>query len=161
VKNIIGLLPRLVDAAGENSQILETAAQIAWSRAAGDGLWASTAPLRLYDRKLEVAVPDAIWQTQLKAMSAELLARVNWLLGRDVVKSLEFRIGPESLQTFRAQTERKNFSGRERASLPEEVLSAAGTIQDETLRQRFLAAAGSVIARRESKGGRATSESVT
>ena len=153
MNNIITLLPRLVEAAGDNSEIVETAAKIAWSRAAGDGLRTNAVPLRFYDHKLVIAVADAIWQTQLKAMSGELLARINRLLGRDTIKFLEFRIDPRSLQTMSRQTARTNFSSIERvaASLPVEVLTAAGAIQDETLRQCFLAAARSVIARRESK----------
>lgn len=152
MNSIIALLPRLVEAAGGNSEIVETAAKIAWSRAAGEGIRSNAAPLRLNDHKLVIAVADAIWQTQLKAMSAEMLARINRLLGRELIKSLEFRIDPRSLQTMSRQTERANFSATEQAavSVPVEVLTAAGAIQDETLRLRFLAAAGSVIARRES-----------
>jgi hypothetical protein len=153
VNNIITLLPRLVEAAAGNSEIVESAAKIAWSRAVGDGIRSNAAPLRLDDHKLVIAVADAIWQTQLKAMSAELLARINRLLGRDIIKSLDFRIDPRSLQKLSRQTARATFAATERAtvSVPVEVLAAAGEIQDEALRQRFLAAAGSVIARRESK----------
>ena len=151
MKNIIRLLPRLVEAAGENSALLETAAKIAWSRAAGDGMRFNAAPLRFYDGRLSVAVADAIWQTQLKAMSAELLARTNQLLGRDLIKSLEFRIDPKSLQTVPRQTEHPNPRSGEGVSLPVEVLTAAGEIQDETLRERFLSAARAVIARRDSR----------
>jgi hypothetical protein len=151
VKNIIRLLPGLVEAAGENPELLETAVKIAWTRAAGDGLRISAAPLRFYDRKLSVAVADAIWQTQLKAMSAELLARTNQLLGRDLIKSLEFRIDPKSLQTVRRETERPSPRADEEVSVPVEILTAAGKIKDEMLRQRFLSAARSVIARRDSK----------
>lgn len=153
MKNIIRLLPRLVEAAGDNSALLESAVKIAWSRAAGDGLRVNAAPLRFYDHKLSVAVADAVWQTQLKAMSPELLARVNGLLGRNVIKSFEFRVDPKSLDTARLQNDRANLSSGERGagSVPIEVWTAAAAISDETLRERFLAAAGSVIARRESK----------
>lgn len=148
MKSIIRLLPKLVDAAGDNSELLETAAKIAWSRAAGHGLRSHTTPLRLYDHKLSVAVADAIWRTQLKAMSAELLARINQLLGREVIKSLEFRIDPTSLQTRGERTARTNLPS---ILVPPDVLNAAGEIQDEILRERFLSAAKSVIARRESR----------
>ncbi len=151
MNNIIALLSRLVEAAGGNSEIVETAAKIAWSRAAGEGIRSNAVPLRLNDHKLVIAVADAIWQTQLKAMSAELLARLNRLLGRELIKSLEFRIDLQSLQTMSRQTARANSSAIEQAavSVPVEVLAAAGAIQDETLRQHFLAAAGAVIARRQ------------
>jgi hypothetical protein len=151
MRNIIKLLPRLLEAAGENSELLETFAKIAWTRAAGDGLRFNAAPLRFYDGKLSVGVADAIWQTQLKAMTAELLARTNQLLGRDLIKSLEFRIDPKSLQTVRRRTERTSPRSDEEVSLPVDVLTAAGKIKDEMLRQRFLSAARSVIARRDSK----------
>jgi hypothetical protein len=151
VKNIIRVLPGLVEAAGENTGLLEAAAKIAWARAAGDGLRSNAVPLRFYDGKLSVAVADAIWQTQLQAMSAEMIMRTNRFLGGDLIKSIEFRIDPKSLQAMRGRMEVSRARSREEVALPVEVLTAAHEIQDEMLRERFLSAARSVIARRDSE----------
>src|SRR5260370_39113493 len=98
MNSVIGLLPKLLDASHQNRGVGESAAKIAWTRAAGDGLRRNAVPMQLYQNTLVVAVPGGTWQKQLRAMSRELLARVNRILGRDLIKSIEFRIDPRTLQ---------------------------------------------------------------
>ena len=153
MNDVIGLLPKLLDASRQNSEVAESAAKIAWTRAAGDGLGLNAVPLQLNQNTLVVAVADGIWQKQLRAMSRELLARVNRILGRELIKSIEFRIDPRTLQTARQQSERDTGAAspeRALSSVPVEVAAAAREIQDEALRQHFLLAAGmAVMCRRE------------
>ena len=143
------LLPRILARAGDNRELAETAAKIAWKRAAGEGLRQHAVPLRLAEQKLIVAVSDAVWQKQLQSMSAELIFRINKLLQREVVASIEFRINPSSLRALASskseQTEKSD------QFLPANVISSAADIDDPELRERFMRAAQSCIARRESK----------
>lgn len=145
------LLPRLLKATGTNPQMAEIAARIAWTRAAGEGLRPHAVPFRLYRRTLVVAVADAIWQKQLQTMVAELVFRINQLLGRSVVDFIEFRIDPATVAKVRAQTwATHNVSSSERRTpIPADVLSAAARIADPDLRQRFVRAAENCINRRE------------
>ena len=69
------LLPRLLRANPE------MAAKLAWSRAAGEGLRRNAIPVSLFGKTLTVSVADALWQKQLQSMAAELLFRINTLLG--------------------------------------------------------------------------------
>lgn len=154
MNTVIGLLPKLLDASRQNSEVAESAAKVAWTRAAGDGLRLNAVPLRLYQNTLVVAVADGIWQKQLRAMSRELLARVNRILGRDLIKSIEFRIDPRSLQIARQQSPRNTNTVSDElalSSVPVEVAAAACAIQDETLRHHFLVAAGTAVMRRRSR----------
>ena len=91
------LLPKLLNATGANPEITEIAAKIAWTRAAGAGLRPNAIPFRLYQKTLIVSVADAIWQKQMQTMGAELVFRINRLLGRDVVDFIEFRIDPATV----------------------------------------------------------------
>ncbi|HVS21228.1 MAG TPA: DUF721 domain-containing protein [Pyrinomonadaceae bacterium] len=142
------LLPKL---AGTNPAMTEVAAKIAWTRAAGDGLRRHAVPFRLYRKQLIVSVADAIWQKQLRAMSAELLFRINRLLGREVVDFIEFRVDPATVDQTRAQTlSHEQRSPAERGQpIPAELISAAGSIADHDLRQHFLRAAENCITRRD------------
>jgi hypothetical protein len=154
MNNVIGLLPKLLDASRQNREVAESAAKIAWIRAAGDGLRLNAVPVQLYQNALVVAVADGIWQKQLRAMSRELLPRVNRILGRDLIKLIEFRIDPSTLQIARQQSEhtsRTESAERALSAVPDEVAAAAGAIQDETLRRRFLVAAGTAVMRRRSR----------
>lgn len=151
--DVARLLPKLLDSNGTNPELTEVAAKIAWASAAGAGLRRQAVAFRLYRKTLIVSVADAIWQRQLQSMSAELLFRVNRLLGREVVNFIEFRVDPVTVSQTRMNASQR---GREpttqsRPTIPAELISAAGSIADLDLRRRFLRAAENCIARRESR----------
>lgn len=145
------LLPKLLEATGANPEMVETAARIAWTRAAGEGLRPHAVPFRLFRKTLIVAVDDVLWQKQLRTMAAELVFRINRLLGRPIVDFIEFRVDPATINRARARaSEAKTFSRPERRTpIPSEVIAAAGNIADPELRQRFVRAAENCINRRD------------
>jgi hypothetical protein len=146
------LLPKLINATGANPEMTEIAAKLAWSRAAGDGLRRHAIPFRLYRKTLVVSVADVIWQRQLNSMSAELISRINRLLGREVLDTIEFRINPAAVEQVRNDLQPHKSAQKEGPRpLPEELISAAAEIADEELRERFVRAAGNCITRRESQ----------
>jgi hypothetical protein len=151
------LLPKILERAGDNREMRETAAKIAWKRAAGEGLFPHALPLRLHEKTLIVAVADGVWQKQLKAMSAELVFRVNKLLQRSVVETIEFRINPAAL-TGVGSAKRPRRDAHSPTDLPAQVVFSASQIQDDELRQRFIRAAENCIARRDAVGRSPKSE---
>src|SRR5258707_7136149 len=100
--DVARLLPKLLNATGANPEMAEVAAKIAWIRAAGDGLRRHAIPFRLFRRTLVVSVADIIWQRQMQSMSAELISRINRLLGREAVSDIEFRIDPATVERLRS-----------------------------------------------------------
>ena len=140
------LLPKILAGAGENADLNEIAAQIAWRRVSGEGLRDHTVPTRLREKTLLVSVADAVWQKQLQPMSSELIFRINKLLRRNVVAKIEFRVDPRALE---AATAKRRPSSRVREPLPSNVVSSAAEIQDSELRERFMRAASNCIARRD------------
>ena len=139
------LLPKILAGAGENAELSEIAAKIAWRRVAGEGLRDHAVPTRLQERILVVSVADAIWQKQLLPMSAELIFRINKLLQRNVIERIEFRIDQRAF----ARSESKHRSAsRVCEPLPSTVVSSAANIQDAELRERFMRAAENCISRR-------------
>jgi hypothetical protein len=152
--DLIRALPKLLRAAGETEEVLEAAALVAWRRVAGSELCRQAVPFRLYRKTLIVAVADTTWQKQLEAMSGQLLFRLNSLLGQAVVTYIEFRLDPKTVAAARASRMQQDAALEEQEqralrSATGELLDAAGAIQDEDLRRRFLLAAGSCIDRRE------------
>ena len=148
--DVARLLPKLLNAAGANPEMAEIAAKIAWTRAAGDGLRRHAIPFRLFRKTLVVSVADIIWQKQMQSMSLELISRINKLLGREVVQDIEFRIDPATVEQVRSQN-RPGPRNSVRRPLPDELISAAGEIADDDLRERFIRAAENCIARREAR----------
>jgi hypothetical protein len=138
------ILPRLLRANPE------LAAKLAWSRAAGEGLRRNAIPISLVAKTLTVSVADALWQKQLQSISAELLFRINNLLGERGVHEIVFRVAPSDVRAnARVPAEQPKEAARQ--PLPTELLFAASAISDEDLRAKFLRAADNLIARRDSQ----------
>ena len=86
---LAGLLEAAVEDLGINQKLVECRARMVWEEAVGPALAQHTSPLRLSKGYLEVAVPSAVWRTQLNFMQRDIAARINALLGREVVKGLK------------------------------------------------------------------------
>ena len=149
--DVARLLPKLLNATGANPEMAEIAAKLAWTRAAGDGLRRHAIPFRLFRQTLVVSVADLIWQKQMQSMSAELISRINKLLGREVVTDIEFRIDPATVEQVRANSQPQRPRDKSPGPIPEELIAAAAEIADENLRERFVRAAENCIARREAR----------
>jgi hypothetical protein len=155
MEDLLRTLPKLLRAAGETEEVLEAAAMVAWRRVAGEALREQAVPFRLYRKTLIISVTDQTWQKQLERMSGQLLFRLNSLLGQAVVTYIEFRIDPKAVRAERAArrstVDRVDQERRALERASGELLAAAGAIQDEDLRRRFLLAAGSYLDRSESE----------
>jgi hypothetical protein len=145
------LLPKMLNATGENPEMVEIVAKLAWTQAAGVGLRPHAVPFRLHQKTLIVSVRDAIWQKQLQAMGSELVFRVNRFLSREVVDFIEFCIDPATIESARAAKVPRTDPARSASSepIPVELIDAAANISDRELRERFIRAAENCIARRE------------
>ena len=93
-----GLLEAAVEDLGINQKLLECRARMAWEEAVGPTLAQYTSPRRLSKGYLEVAVPSAVWRTQLNFMQRDIAARINELLGGKVVKGLKLLNQSESME---------------------------------------------------------------
>jgi hypothetical protein len=147
---LIGILPRVVQNAGGSAEATEAAAIAAWKLAAGEGIRAGTAALSLTDKRLIVAVADAVWQKQLSSIGGQLLARLNAFLGQPVVRNIEFRIDPGKVVSPKRLRPDGGQSNRMQP-LPRELVTAANSIRDPALRNTFLRTAVGNIRLREER----------
>jgi len=146
--NLIKTLPAILAAAGGSVEVAEAACIAAWKHVAGEGLSNHAVPVQLQNQKLVVVVEDNIWQRQLDQMRGQLLFRLNSLLGKALVGSIELRIDPNTLAQVRATREGPKKE-RPDYKIPAELLSAAAGIADAELRRAFLGAATSCVRRIE------------
>lgn len=149
---LINSLPALLQAAGDTEEIRETAALVVWNHVAGEGLRKQTAPISLKQSRLIVAVSDAIWKRQLESMGAQLLFRLNSLLGRGVVTFIEFQVDPRVVQSAndsQQAAEKVGSKPEPEMAIPFELVSAAAAIHDSKLRKAFIGAAMSCARRME------------
>jgi hypothetical protein len=141
------LMPKILERAGNNRELSEAAAIIAWKRVAGEGLARHARPTILRETKLTVEVADDVWKKQLQRMSVELISRVNRLLKRELVKTIEFRVNP----ALSKSSTREPKQTRHGELLPDNIISSAAGIEDPDLRERFIRAATNCIDRREAR----------
>lgn len=154
MESLIKTLPAILKAADDADEVVEAACIVAWKKIAGETLSTNAVPLRLEDHKLVIAVADTTWQKQMQSLSSQLLFRLNAMLGKPLVKFLEFREDPFTVtRERRAQAPVNNASLP--AAIPPELISAASEIHDPDLRRAFLGAATSCIRRQEeeARGG--------
>lgn len=160
--SLIKTLPAILKAAGGTQEVAEVACVAAWRHAVGAGLNDHAAAVQLQaqpqGRTLVVVVADNIWKRQLEQMRAQLLYKLNSVLGQPLVKSIELRIDPKTLlQARRTETkagQRAETGKRAEAAdyqIPAELLSVAAGIEDAQLRRAFLGAATSCVKRLESE----------
>jgi predicted nucleic acid-binding Zn ribbon protein len=83
------LLGSLLGDFGVEDKIAECRAQLAWEKAVGPSLARYAHPLRVYKGCLEVAVPSAVWRSQLSFMQNDIVARINREVGRDIIRELK------------------------------------------------------------------------
>lgn len=137
--NFIKSLPTILRVAGDSLEVREASAIAAWKHAAGEGLRAHAVPIKLQGETLIVFVADAVWQKQLGAMLAQLLFRINEILGQPLVKFIELQVDP--LMANRAGSSAPQNLGSVDNEVPLELWAAANAIADKELRQVFLSAA--------------------
>jgi hypothetical protein len=66
-----------------------------WDEVVGSAVSKNARPSRIRNGMLRVTVSDPIWLQELKFMEGRIRERLNEKLGRNAVKRIEFRVGPE------------------------------------------------------------------
>ena len=144
MEELLKSLPRILRAHQDSPELQEAAALAAWKHAIGEGLRPHTTAKKLEGKTLVIAVRDAIWQNQLNSMRSHLIFRVNSILGQPLLNNIELIIDPKSLPL--ASTAKVETVDNE---VPIELWSAASSIDDRQLRQKFLRAATAALKRKE------------
>jgi hypothetical protein len=83
-----GLLNGVLTELGLVEKLRECRALLAWEEAAGPAVAARARPLRIRRGRLELAVPSAVWRTQLSFARDDLLCRINELAGETVIREI-------------------------------------------------------------------------
>jgi hypothetical protein len=146
LEQLIKSLPAVLKATEKSDEVYSVACVAAWNYCVGESLRNNAVARSYEENRLTVAVADAVWQKQLRPMSDQLIYRLNSILGKRLVRTIEFKIAPDVV----AEALRKRYSEtkeRSLSDLPPEIVSAACSIKDEHLRRAFLGAANSCLDR--------------
>ncbi|MBI1897544.1 MAG: DUF721 domain-containing protein [Acidobacteria bacterium] len=84
----------------------EQVAIAAWPAAVGKTIAAHTSRVFLVQSRLVIEVADEVWQRQLGTLRDQILQRLEQVLGRPLVRDLEFRLRMRRFEPRRAETAR-------------------------------------------------------
>lgn len=144
------LLPSLVRGAEDSPHARECAAISAWNGAVGAGVRRASAPVRLDNRMLVVAVVDQTWKTQLERLAGQLIFKLNSALGAPVVTRILFRVDAATVAAYGSKDQRPVVTG-DPAACARDLAADAAEIPDPGLREAFLRAASRCLARAEAE----------
>lgn len=147
MERLFGTIPTVLDGLGANKGIDEALVIAAWKRTAGELLRERTEPIEFFENRLVVAVTDETWQRHLEDLSPQMLAKLNGSLGHGTVKFIEFRIDAKAIEASRDMKKAK--SDEAIAEVTPSLANAAESIADENLREQFLSAAATYLAKQK------------
>ncbi len=146
MNSLLKMLPTMIRLSGDNEEVREQAAFVAWRAVAGQQVAYNCAPFRLYQKRLVIATLDLAWKNQRERLSGQYLFRLNSLLGGPYITFIEFRIDRETVLDSRPP-DQKEFEWRHTEEIEAELKPAADRIKDDSLRERFLRAAAKCLER--------------
>jgi predicted nucleic acid-binding Zn ribbon protein len=65
-----------------------------WDSAVGNSIAENTMPAAFKDRLLVVHVASSTWMQHLQFFKADIIKKINDVLGGDIVEDIKFKIGP-------------------------------------------------------------------
>jgi len=114
----------------------------AWEHLAGKMLACRTRPLRVFQNRLIVEVPDSAWPRQLRRYENLLVERIQRLLGEKVVTGLEWHVNPALAAPVASPVQAAQAADALPPRIPPQtdasLEGAAKKIRDPELRQLFL-----------------------
>ncbi|MEP6847300.1 MAG: DciA family protein [Acidobacteriota bacterium] len=156
MEKIVAAFPKILKQLEINPEAREAFVFAAWRRCIGDGMNEQTAPVELDDTRLKIAVSNETWRRHLVDMSGEILFKLNSRLAIAQVTFLDFFVNRaavvEDLQSN--PIGRRSETAEVEEALADEVRESAEAIEDDGLRDAFINAAGSCLARSKRNLGR-------
>jgi len=154
MRDVFSSLPGALREFARNDKAREAVVIAAWNRVVGPGLSEHTAPVRLQGTELIVAVSSDTWKKQIGDLAGQILFKVNGALGIAMVSYIQFTVDTKFVRNQNKPLARSKSDAEWEALVADEFTSdlktAASEIENETLRQLFLSAATSSLARQRS-----------
>ena len=147
MEQLFGAIPSVLSGLVTNDKTDEAVVFAAWKRCAGDLLKTRTAAVEFFENRLVVAVADETWARHLEDLSPQMLYKLNASLGKGTVKFIEFRINEKAVNAVRENTEAVSVTDNKPVEIAPSLAAAAEAIEDESLREQFLCAAGNYLAK--------------
>ena len=154
MQHIFRSLPDVFKDLDGNESANEAVVFAAWRKISGESLGEHAVPLRLIKKKLLIGVSDNNWRRQLEDLSGQMIFKINSVVGSSPVTFIEFRINAKAVEEARRRNVSPETADVEARAIAKKAVTsslrkAAEAIKDNKLRETFLIAAGSGLARKK------------
>lgn len=153
MENIFAAFPAILEQIEANPDAREAFVFAAWRRSVGDLLNEQTVPAALSESRLRIAVSSETWRRHLEDMAGQILFKLNAKLASSSVKFLEFFVD-EKVVTANRRSHHRDITAKDGTDpqiakeITADLRNSAAAIENKELREAFLLAAGSCLARR-------------
>ena len=106
-EGIGSLLKAVIGDLGVEEKMAQAQAVLTWPEVAGPELASRSRALRVHHARLEVAVPSAVWRTQLSFVKADLVKRINERIGSATIKDIRLVSKPTTEDPLPRGTDHK------------------------------------------------------
>ncbi len=90
MQQLFGTISEVITGLNADKSVKDALVFAAWRRVAGEAIVSRTTPLEFTDRRLIIGVSDETWRRNLEALSPQMVAKLNEMLGHGSVKRIEF-----------------------------------------------------------------------
>ena len=87
------ILDRLTDRMGITARLDKEKAVALWGEAVGEGIARRAKATSVRDDILFVSVQNSVWLQELALLKESIIAKINSLVGKQVIKDIVFRVG--------------------------------------------------------------------
>ena len=147
MRALVQTLPKLITEL-QAPEVREAIVFAVWPVVIGEQLREISAPIRLEDRILSVAVTGREWQREFERHASQIVYRLNTSIKSSVVARLAFFVDQDAVMASRKPEPRS--TGRISSNaISKDLSAAAAKIADLELRNNFLKAAAACIGHRD------------
>lgn len=149
MQEVFQAIPNILEQLESDDSVLSAFVFAAWRKTAGEQLRQRTATVSFGQKRLTIAVENEMWKRHLQDLSGEMLYGLNSLLGHGTVNFIEFRVDEAAIGRANALGKAKAEPPIDQTAITSKLRKAAGTINDEGLRESFLAAAAAYLSQQK------------
>jgi predicted nucleic acid-binding Zn ribbon protein len=87
------ILERLTNRMGITARLEKEKAVVLWGEVVGQGIARRAKAVSVRDNILFVTVQNSVWLQELALLKESIIAKINSLVGKQVIKDIVFRVG--------------------------------------------------------------------
>jgi Dna[CI] antecedent, DciA len=154
MNELFRILPKLLKQVDDDENLRQIIVFTTWRKIAGESLAEHAVAITLHNKCLTIAVANERWEKYLKDLTGQMIFKLNSALGQALVTYIDFCVDEKSVLAAKGSKNRSEFDDLELQKLAQkqrspQLRAKSTAIKDENLRELFMKAASTSLARKE------------